>query len=211
MIRRTSVSCFVLACLALSSQVQAGSAAADAAAPSATGITTLRCGTLIDGRSGAPKRDVAIRVEDGRIVAVGAFNPLNAGTVIDRSQDTCLPGLIDAHAHVLIKTDDYQVDHLRRSSAYKALRGLNVVQQMLHSGWTTVRILGDADVFYAHLDVRTAIQEGMFVGPRITGAGHYFSITGGGGDLNFIAPEHAVAGDGLVVDGVDAVRKAVRE
>ena len=211
MIRRTSVSCFVLACLALSSQVQAGSAAADAAAPSATGITTLRCGTLIDGRSGAPKRDVAIRVEDGRIVAVGAFNPLNAGTVIDHSQDTCLPGLIDAHAHVLIKTDDYQVDHLRRSSAYKALRGLNVVQQMLHSGWTTVRILGDADVFYAHLDVRTAIQEGMFVGPRITGAGHYFSITGGGGDLNFLGPEHRVVADGLVVDGVDAVRKAVRE
>ncbi|MGB7906002.1 MAG: amidohydrolase family protein, partial [Steroidobacteraceae bacterium] len=166
---------------------------------------------LIDGRSTSVKRDVAIRIENGRIVAVGAFTPDAAGTVIDRSHDTCLPGLIDAHAHVLIKTDDYQVDHLRRSSGYKALRGLNVVQQMLQSGWTTVRILGDADVFYAHLDVRTAIQEGLFTGPRLTGAGHYFSITGGGGDLNFIAPEHQVAGDGLVVDGVDAARKAVRE
>jgi imidazolonepropionase-like amidohydrolase len=200
-----------MVCLALSSQVQAGPAAAAAAAPSATGVTTLRCGALVDGRSATPTRNVAVRIENGRIVSVGPFNPLNAGTVIDRSQDTCLPGLIDAHAHVLIKTDDYQVDHLRRSSGYKALRGLNVVQQMLHSGWTTVRILGDADVFYAHLDVRTAIQEGLFVGPRLTGAGHYFSITGGGGDLNFIAPEHEVAGDGLVVDGVDAVRKAVRE
>jgi len=203
--------CLVVACLVLSWQAHAGPAAADAAAPSATGVTTLRCGTLIDGRSATPKRDVAVRIEDGRIVAVGAFMPGTAGTVIDRSHDTCLPGLIDAHAHVLIKTDDYQVDHLRRSSAYKALRGLNVVQQMLQSGWTTVRILGDADVFYAHLDVRTAIQEGLFTGPRLTGAGHYFSITGGGGDLNFIAPEHEVAGDGLVVDGVDAVRKAVRE
>ena len=92
------------------------------------------------------------------------------GAVIDRSQDTCLPGLIDAHAHVLIKTDDYQVDHLRRSSGYKALRGLNVVQEMLRSGWTTVRILGDADVAYAHLDVRTAIREGLFIGPRLTGS-----------------------------------------
>ncbi len=201
----------LLACLALSWQAHAGPAAADAAAPSATGITTLRCGTLIDGASASPRRDVAIRIEDGRIVAVGPFSSVNAGTVIDRSQDTCLPGLIDAHAHVLIKTDDYQVDHLRRSSAYKALRGLNVVQEMLRSGWTTVRILGDADVAYAHFDVRTAIQEGLFIGPRLTGAGHYFSITGGGGDLNFIAPEHRVAGDGLVVDGVDAVRKAVRE
>ena len=203
--------CLAMACLVLSWQAHAGAAAADAAAPSATGVTTLRCGTLIDGVSASPRRNVAVRIEDGRIASVGPFSSVNAGTVIDRSQDTCLPGLIDAHAHVLIKTDDYQVDHLRRSSAYKALRGLNVVQQMLRSGWTTVRILGDADLFYAHLDVRTAIQEGLFTGPRLTGAGHYFSITGGGGDLNFLAPEHQVAGDGLVVDGVDAVRKAVRE
>ncbi len=213
--RCNAISRLGLACLALSWQAFLGQAqagpAAEAAAPAATGVTTLRCGTLIDGRSAQPKRDVAIRIENGRIVSVGAFTPGTTGTVIDRSQDTCLPGLIDAHAHVLIKTDDYQVDHLRRSSGYKALRGLNVVQEMLRSGWTTVRILGDADVAYAHLDVRTAIQEGLFVGPRITGAGHYFSITGGGGDLNFLGPEHQVVADGLVVDGVDATRKAVRE
>jgi imidazolonepropionase-like amidohydrolase len=180
-------------------------------APSATGVTTLRCGMLIDGRSATPRRDVSVRIENGRIAAVGAFVPDAAGTVIDRSRDTCLPGLIDAHAHLLIKTDDYQVDHLRRSSGYKALRGLHVAEEMLRSGWTTVRVLGDADVHYAHLDVRTAIQEGMFVGPRLTGAGHYLSITGGGGDLNFLAPEHQVVADGLVVDGVEALRKAVRE
>jgi imidazolonepropionase-like amidohydrolase len=210
MYRRRATAWLTIACLALALPANAGSAP-DTLAPSATGVTTLRCGTLIDGRSATPKRDVAIRIEDGRIVAVGAYTPGAAGTVIDRSQDTCLPGLIDAHAHVLIKTDDYQVDHLRRSSAYKALRGLNVVQQMLQSGWTTVRIVGDADVFHAHLDVRTAIREGMFVGPRITGAGHYLSITGGGGDLNFVGPEHHVVADGFVVDGVDAARKAVRE
>ena len=50
------------------------------------------------------------------------------------------------------------------------------------------RVLGDADVYYAHLDVRTAIEEGLFDGPRITGAGHYLSITGGGGDLNSSRP-----------------------
>jgi imidazolonepropionase-like amidohydrolase len=205
----TTLSRLALACLALSSTTHAQTAA-DAAAPAAAGVTTLLCGTLIDGASATPRNDVAIRIENGRIAAVGPYAP-DATAVIDRSQDTCLPGLIDAHAHVLITTDDYQVDHLRRSSAYKALRGLGVVQAMLRSGWTTVRILGDADVSYAHLDVRTAIQEGLFVGPRLTGAGHYFSITGGGGDLNFVAPEHQLVADGLVVDGVDAARKAVRE
>lgn len=198
------------ACLALGPTAFAA-VAPESLSPSATGVTTLRCGTLIDGRSATPRRDVSVRIENGRITAVGAFVPDTAGTVIDRSRDTCLPGLIDAHAHLLIKTDDYQVDHLRRSSGYKALRGLHVAEEMLRSGWTTVRVLGDADVHYAHLDVRTAIQEGMFVGPRLTGAGHYLSITGGGGDLNFLAPEHQVVADGLVVDGVEALRKAVRE
>jgi imidazolonepropionase-like amidohydrolase len=195
--------------MCLSSAAQA-SPAADLAVPAARGTTILRCGTLIDGVSASPRSDVAIRIEDGVIASVGPYRP-GPGTVIDRSRDTCLPGLIDAHAHVLIKTDDYQVDHLRRSSAYKALRGLSVLQEMLQSGWTTIRILGDADVHYAHLDVRTAIREGLFVGPRITGAGHYLSITGGGGDLNFLAPEVAVTADGLVVDGVESARKAVRE
>jgi imidazolonepropionase-like amidohydrolase len=211
--RSRAVAYAALLCAASIGSAGAGPAP-DSLAPSATGITTLRCGTLIDGRSAVARKDVAIRIENGRITSVTPFAASAAeagGTFIDRSRDTCLPGLIDAHAHPLIKTDDYQVDHLRRSSGYKALRGLGVVQEMLRAGWTSVRILGDADVAYAHLDVRTAIGEGLFVGPRITGAGHYFSITGGGGDLNFLGPEHRVVADGLVVDGVDDLRKAVRE
>jgi imidazolonepropionase-like amidohydrolase len=207
--RRSALSGVALASLLLAAQTIAAPTA-DEAAPAATGRVTLRCGVLIDGIAAKPRREAQILIEDGRIVTIGPFQPVE-GAVIDRSRDTCLPGLIDAHAHVLIKTDDYQVDHLRRSSAYKALRGLAVVQAMLRSGWTTIRILGDADVGYAHLELRTAIREGLFTGPRITGAGHYLSITGGGGDLNFLAPEHAVVADGLVVDGVEALRKAVRE
>ena len=185
--------------------------AADAAAPSATGTTTLRCGTLIDGVAATPRRDVAIRIEQGRIVSVGPYKP-DAGTVIDRSQDTCLPGLIDAHAHVLIKTDDYQVDHLRRSSAYKALRGLNVVQEMLRSGWTTIRILGDADVAYA----APRRAHGDPGGPVHRSADHRrrsLPLDHGRRRRPELprAPSTTVVADGLVVDGVDAVRKAVRE
>jgi imidazolonepropionase-like amidohydrolase len=207
--RRPARPGIVFVCLLLATQASAAPTAGEAA-PAATGRVTLRCGALIDGVAATPRRDVQVGIVDGRIVSVGPFQPVE-GPLIDRSRDTCLPGLIDAHAHVLIATDDYQVDHLRRSSAYKALRGLAVVREMLRSGWTTIRILGDADVAYAHLELRTAIREGLFTGPRITGAGHYLSITGGGGDLNFLAPEHAIVADGLVVDGVEALRKAVRE
>jgi len=175
--------------------------------------TVVRCGTLIDGRSDGVVTGATIVIDADRITTVGGPDT-SAGAntdVIDLGDATCLPGLIDAHAHLLIRTEDYQVDHLRRSSAYKALRGLSVAQEMLRNGWTTIRVVGDADVYYADLDLRTAIEEGMFRGPRITGAGHYLSITGGGGDINFFGPEHSVVADGLVVDGVDAVRKAVRQ
>lgn len=175
--------------------------------------TVLRCGTLVDGVSDVPRNDVAVKIVGERIETTRPFESIESGDarIIDLSDQTCLPGLIDAHAHILIETDDYQVDHLRRSSAYKALRGLKVVQDMLAAGWTTIRVVGDADVFYAHFDVRAAIEEGLFRGPRVHGAGHYLSITGGGGDLNFFGPEHQVSADGLIVDGTDEIRRAVRE
>ena len=151
-------------------------------------------------------------MEGERVVKVGGPDILPKGIeVIDLGGATLMPGLIDMHSHPLQSTDSYQVDHLRWSSAYKALKGLKAVQDDLMAGWTTLRIPGDDDVFYAPMDIRKAINEGMFVGPRLCGAGHYISITGGGGDMNFIAPEQHPIADGLVVDGVEEMRKAVRQ
>lgn len=118
--------------------------------------------------------------------------------------------MIDAHAHPLLMSDNYQIEHVSQSSTYKALRGLKGVQNCLEAGWTTLRIPGDADVHYAPMEIKKAIEEGLFQGPRLTGAAHWISITGGGGDINFISPEQAVIADGLVVDGVDEMRRAVR-
>ncbi len=178
----------------------------------AAGRIALRAARLVDGKSDAVRRDAVVVIEGERIVAVGGPELLASGPeVIDLGDATFLPGLVDAHSHPLIVGDDYQVNHLRDSSAFKALRGLKAVQDNLRAGWTTLRIAGDADVFYAHLDIRRAIDQGLFVGPRLTGAGHYLSITGGGGDINFIAPEHHVVPDGKIVDGVEEMRKAVRE
>ncbi len=174
-------------------------------------LLVVRGGRLIDGVAGAARGDAMLVIDGERIVAVGEAAAPAGARVIDLGAATLLPGLIDAHSHPLISTDGYQIDQLKTSSATKALRGLKAVQDNLMAGWTTLRIAGDADRFYAHLDVRRAIDDGLFVGPRLTGAGHYLSVTGGGGDLNFLSAELHVPADGRIVDGADAVRRAVRE
>src|SRR6266704_1576899 len=187
-------------------------AAAATASPAKPAVKGILCGQLIDGRSDRPLKNAAILIEGEKIVKVGGPDILPRGIeVIELGSATVMPGLIDLHCHPLESTDSYQIDHLRWSSAYKALRGLKAVQDDLSAGWTTVRVPGDGDVFYAPMDLRRAIDEGLFVGPRMSGAAHYISVTGGGGDINFMSPEQHLIADGLVVDGPEEMRKAVRE
>jgi len=166
---------------------------------------------LIDARSSEARTGAVVLVDGERIVAVTdrASIPADA-TVIELPGTTLMPGMINAHDHPLMYASDYQNAHLQGSSARKALMGLAGVQLQLLAGWTAIRVVGDADVFYAAQDLRRVIDDGIFVGPRLCGAGHYLSITGGGGDINFLSPEQHVIADGLVVDGPEEIRKAVR-
>jgi len=122
-----------------------------------------------------------------------------------------MPGMINAHEHPLLYQSDYQNGHLQASSAFKALIGLKTLQRLLESGWTSIRVMGDGDIYYANQDIRKAIDSGIFLGPRLTGAAHYISITGGGGDINYLSPEQVVIADGLIADGPHEIRKAIRQ
>ncbi len=60
------------------------------------------------------------------------------------------------------------------------------------------------------MDIKRLIQEEVLIGPRIFGAAHYLSVTGGGGDLNYFSPEQSLIADGRIADGPDEFRRAVR-
>ncbi len=167
---------------------------------------------VIDGVSDSARVNTVVVIDGERIIAVGGRSSIPAGAkVIDLPGMTLMPGFINCHEHPLMYGDDYQNAHLQASSAYKALMGLAALQRQLLAGWTTVRVMGDADVHYANQDIRKTIEKGVFIGPRLTGAGHYISITGGGGDINYFSPEQVVIPDGLVADGPEEIRKAIRQ
>jgi imidazolonepropionase-like amidohydrolase len=174
-------------------------------------ISALIGDRVIDGRSAKALTDVAVLVEDDRITGVVKMDQIPEGAQrVQLDGYTLMPGMVELHTHPTIAGDDYQFEHLRKSSAQKGLEALKSVQDMLNAGWTSIRTAGAADVNYAIVDVKRAIDSGLFAGPRMQVAGHYITITGGGGDINFIAPEHHVIPDGLRADGVEEMRKAVR-
>ena len=166
---------------------------------------------LIDGLSDKPQKNRAVLIEGETIVGVVDVDTLTPDIrQITLPGKTLMPGLINGHEHPLIYGDNYQNVHLSGSSAYKTLLGLAALQGMLQHGWTTVRVMGDADVYFGNQDIARAVSEGVHQAPRITGAGHYLSITGGGGDINYLSPEQAMISDGYIVDGAMEVRRAVR-
>ena len=173
--------------------------------------TAIIADQIIDGLGKSVISQNVVLVENSQIKALTTIDKIPANAkIINLKGATLLPGLIDSHAHPLVSGDDYQNLHMQQSSAYKALKAYKGMQRLLDAGWTTLRVAGDADVFYANQDIKKLIDEGVLDGPRIFGAAHYLSITGGGGDVNYFSPEQSIVADGLIVDGPDEIRKAIR-
>ncbi|MEX4005134.1 amidohydrolase family protein [Paraburkholderia sp. EG285A] len=139
---------------------------------------------------------------------------VDGAQVVDLDGKTVMPGLIDCHAHVIAS-----VAHLgnngRLPNTFAVLRAVPILSGMLNRGFTTVRDAGGAD--YA---LSRAIEEGVIAGPRLFVAGKALSQTGGHGDFRErfdnsdpdpCGCHRNLGAIGRIVDGVDEVRKAVRE
>lgn len=178
----------------------------------------IHAGRLVDGESDRPRADQGILVEGDRITRVGAWSEVKAAAgdarVLDLGSMTVLPGLIDNHTHILLQGDitaqDYDDQLLKESIPYRTIRATVAVRTALLNGFTTMRDLETEGAMYADVDVRNAINRGIIPGPRLFVATRAFSATGMY-PLSGYSWELKVPDGVQIVDGVDAIRKAVRE
>ncbi|MCH7716790.1 MAG: amidohydrolase family protein [Gemmatimonadetes bacterium] len=190
-----------------------------AASPAAAQVTALRVGRLIDPEAGTAATNQIIIVEDGRFTAVGSNVPIPAGAqVIDLSELTVLPGLVDAHNHLALtykeepESNIYYLTYVLESTPLRAIQAASNGMQMLSAGFTIVRDMGNAGD-YADTALRIAIEQGWIPGPTIINSG---IIIGGMGGQFWPTPEMAmqkniVYPEYLDADTEDEIIKAVRQ
>ncbi len=165
--------------------------------------TVIKNITLIDGTGSAPIENAVVAISEEKIIYAGPASGWNEAdaevTHLDLRGKFALPGLIDCHVHL---SGSGEADsQFYAPTGQMALKILSNAQKNLAAGITTVRDLGGWSEL--EFDVRRSIQRGEFAGPRMCLAGRFISITEAGADY--------YVGMYRVADGMDEVRKAVRE
>jgi imidazolonepropionase-like amidohydrolase len=144
--------------------------------------TFIWCGTLIDGVSNEPKKNMTIVVEKNKIIAVesGFTKAGSTDKTIDLKTKTVMPGWIDCHVHLEQETKKGNVaDKFIYNPSDVAFESLKYANVTLMAGFTTVRDLGGSGV---NISLRNAINKGLVIGPRIFTAGKSIATTGGHAD-----------------------------
>jgi imidazolonepropionase-like amidohydrolase len=186
--------------------------------PPDSGVKLIRAGRLFDSEAGVflPARDVIVR--NGRVEAVGEnLAPPAGARIIDLRGYTVLPGLIDAHTHLLYLEKlgpGLTMEGVRsvviEGTPLRALHGAARARTFLAAGITTVRDLGNSGQF-GDVALRTAIDDGTVDGPRMIVSGPGLSPEGG--QFPGVQPGHGTiaAEEYRIVRGAEDAAQAVRE
>ncbi|MDP3600462.1 MAG: amidohydrolase family protein [Bosea sp. (in: a-proteobacteria)] len=167
---------------------------------------------IVDGTAPEAGAPVSVLVEGGTIREVGKAVSSAKAKVVDLKGKTLMPGLIDAHVHVVAGVADLGRNAQLPDSLVTA-RSFVIMREMLMRGFTTVRDVGGAD-----FGLKQATEEGHFPTPRLVISGKALSQTGGHADFrgrydDAATPltRHRLGALGRICDGLDQVRRAARE
>ncbi|MFT4635310.1 MAG: imidazolonepropionase-like amidohydrolase [Arenicella sp.] len=171
----------------------------------------IKCGASVDVQKQSLTGPRSFAVTDGRISSIKTTNP--SAKIIDLSDSTCLPGLIDMHVHLTSQSSPRSyIEGFTLNTADYAFKAVKYAELTVDAGFTTVRNLGDDGTITKSL--RGAIAQGLVRGPRIFTAGKSLATTGGHADptnghrADIMGDPHAKDG---VINGAAEARKAVRQ
>ena len=174
----------------------------------------IKCGKLLNTKDGKVLENQYVLLNGNKIVSI-SNTASKADSTIDLSNYFVMPGMIDAHTHVLLQGDitseDYDVQVLKESIPYRTLRASKSAEKSILNGFTTIRDLGTEGAGYADVDVKKAINKGVITGPRMQVATLAMNTTG---HYPIKASDYAweikLPKGVIEITGADEARRAVR-
>jgi len=167
-------------------------------------VVAIKAARLIDGSGRPPIENGVVLVRGNRIEAAGRAADISVpadAEVIDRGDETLMPGIIDAHAHLTVRPDvrtlEGQLEGMRQPDGKQMLRAVRNIRVQLLSGVTTLYVVGE--MHFIDVQAAEAIERGLIPGPRIIPGGEFITTTAGHG------PD-----DARTTDGPWELRKKVR-
>ena len=188
---------------------------ASAQNPPAT-VYLLRPARVFDGEAPELRAGWSILVRGERIEAAGPAGEIKTpaeAKLIDLAGTTLLPGLIEAHSHVLLHPygeTSWNDQVAREALALRVARATNHLRNTLLAGFTTIRDLGTEGAAYADVGLKQAVEQGIIPGPRMLVTTRAIVATGSYGPKGY-APEWRVPQGAEEADGVDALARVVRD
>jgi imidazolonepropionase-like amidohydrolase len=173
-------------------------------------IIYLKAGRMFDGQSQTLQENVIIAVKGAKILDIRAGSePPARAIVIDLSDKTVMPGLIDAHTHIVLHPGDYDQEALRETPEFRAIFATTTARITLQAGITTIRDVGSEGSGLVDIALRDAIAQGLVPGPRILASIRPIVPTGSYQLVGY-SPYATLPSLSEEADGTAEIRKQVR-
>src|SRR5262245_12482209 len=176
----------------------------------------LKPDRIFDGTSAEAHAGWAVLIKSAWIAEVGPEDKIvipEGASIIELKGTTLLPGLIDAHTHVLLhpyNEASWNDQVLKEPAALRVCRATNHLKAILRSGFTTIRDLGTEGAGYADVGLKHAVDQGIVPGPRMLVTTRAIVATGSYGPKGF-APEFRIPQGAEEADGIDSLTRVVRD